>query len=208
MYRGVQALLKRDLAEAATQFLDTLSTYSCYELFDHRDFVALTVACALPGLPRADLKRRILDAPEFVSVATQLGGIGELATSLFHCDYASFLPALERAVGTMRSSWAMAAHADFVCRELRVRVYAQLLESYRSVQLASMASAFGVSVEFLDRELSRFIALGRLHCKIDKVGGIVDTNRPDSRNALYQSTIRIGDSLLNRIQKLARLVVV
>jgi hypothetical protein len=32
-----------------------------------------------------------------------------------------------------------------------------------------MAGAFGISAEFLDRELSRFIASGRLHCKIDKV---------------------------------------
>ena len=27
------------------------------------------------------------------------------------------------------------------------------------------------------RELSRFIAAGRLNCKIDKVGGVVETNR-------------------------------
>ena len=37
-----------------------------------------------------------------------------------------------------------------------------------------------------DRELSRFIAAGRLHCKIDKVGEIVETNRPDSKNYQYQ----------------------
>ena len=39
---------------------------------------------------------------------------------------------------------------------------------------------------FCDRELSRFIAAGRLHCKIDKVGGIVETNRPDNKNWQYQ----------------------
>jgi len=40
-----------------------------------------------------------------------------------------------------------------------------------------------------DRELSRFIAAGRLHCKIDKVGGIVETTRPDSKNWQYQASI-------------------
>ena len=29
----------------------------------------------------------------------------------------------------------------------------------------------------LNRELSRFISAGRLNCKIDKVGGVVETNR-------------------------------
>ena len=39
---------------------------------------------------------------------------------------------------------------------------------------------------FCYRELSRFIAVGRLNCRIDKVGGVVETNRPDSKNFLYQ----------------------
>ncbi len=39
---------------------------------------------------------------------------------------------------------------------------------------------------FVCRELSRFIASNRLHCRIDKVGGVVETNRPDSKNFLYQ----------------------
>jgi len=99
----------------------------------------------------------------------------------------------------------LAPHIRYYCREMRIRAYAQLLESYRSVQLESMAKSFGVSIEFLDRELSRFISLGRLHCKIDKVGGVVETNRPDTKNAQYLSTIKQGDLLLNRIQKLSRI---
>ncbi len=90
-----------------------------------------------------------------------------------------------------------------------------------------------VSVAFLDVELSRFISAGRLHCKIDKVAGIIETTRPDSKNALYQDTIKKvggsvcvcvsreapccmhgltdaaslqGDLLLNRIQKLSQVI--
>ena len=69
-----------------------------------------------------------------------------------------------------------------------------------------MANAFGVTVSFIDSELARFIAAGRLHCKIDKVNGIVETNRPDSKNYQYQSCIKQGDILLNRIQKLSRVI--
>ena len=80
-------------------------------------------------------------------------------------------------------------------------------ESYRSVTVASMAAAFGVSEPFLDAELSRYIATGRLHANIDKVGGVVETNRPDAKNALYQDAIKKGDQLLlNRIQKLSRVI--
>ena len=34
-----------------------------------------------------------------------------------------------------------------------------------------------IYIFFIFRELSRFIAAGRLNCKIDKVGGVVETNR-------------------------------
>ena len=54
-------------------------------------------------------------------------------------------------------------------RECRIKVYGQFLEAYKSVMVGTMAASFGVGSEFLDAELSRFIAAGKLHAKIDKV---------------------------------------
>ena len=71
------------------------------------------------------------------------------------------LPALKRA-----------AHAL-----LRAPCRRQFLESYKSVTLESMASAFDVSAGYLDSELVDFICAGRLHAKIDKVAGVIETNR-------------------------------
>ena len=53
----------------------------------------------------------------------------------------------------------------------------QFLDSYKSVTLDSMAQSFGVSVSFIDSELADFIVSGRLTAKIDKVAGVVETNR-------------------------------
>jgi 26S proteasome regulatory subunit N7 len=72
--------------------------------------------------------------------------------------------------------------------------------------LSSMASSFGISVNLLDGELSRFIASGRLNAKIDKVGDIIETSRPDKKNGQYHEVIKKGDVLLNQIQKLARVI--
>jgi 26S proteasome regulatory subunit N7 len=36
------------------------------------------------------------------------------------------------------------------------------------------------------------------------VGGIIETTRPDSKNAQYQAVITQGDVLLNRIQLLSQ----
>jgi len=114
---------------------------------------------------------------------------------------------------------------------MRIIAYAQLLESYRSLTMESMANSFGVSERFIDKyvviimddkvfqgnnlnylfvfftsDVSKFIAAGRLNCVIDKVNGIVETNRPDAKNAQYQQSIKQGDILLTRIQKLSRVI--
>ena len=75
-----------------------------------------------------------------------------------------------------------------------------------SVMLSSMAAAFNITPSFLDSELSRFIAAGRLNAKIDKVGDIIETSRSDKKSAQFQEVVKRGDLLLNRIQKLVRVI--
>jgi 26S proteasome regulatory subunit N7 len=69
-----------------------------------------------------------------------------------------------------------------------------------------MAASFGITTLMLDKELSHFIASGRLNAKIDKVGDVVETVKSDKRNAQYQDVIKKGDQLLNQVQKLVRVI--
>ena len=133
--------------------------------------------------------------------------IKEYLFSLYDCRYADFfrcLATIEQDILT--KDRYLVAHATYYVREMRIIAYNQLLQSYSSLTMKGMAQSFGCSEEFLDKELSRFIASGRLNCKIDKVRGIVETTRPDSKNFLYQEVIKKGDLLLNRVQKLSRVI--
>jgi 26S proteasome regulatory subunit N7 len=70
-----------------------------------------------------------------------------------------------------------------------------------------MAGAFGVTPSFIEEEISGFIAAGKLNCKIDKIHQFVESNRlDDPRNQVFTETLRQGDLLLNRIQKLSRVI--
>jgi len=86
-------------------------------------------------------------------------------------------------------------------REMRCKAYGQLLESYKSLSLKSMAQNFNISQEFLDQDLCRFIPNKKLNCTIDKVNGIIETNRPDNKNNQYHLLIKLGDTLLTKLQK-------
>ena len=55
-------------------------------------------------------------------------------------------------------------------------------------------------------QVSNFIVEGRLTAKIDKVANVIETTRSDARHNLYQQCIKQGDLLLNRIQKLSKIV--
>lgn len=107
---------------------------------------------------------------------------------------------------------------------MKVLAYSQLLEGYRSLTLESLSQAFGVSIEFVDRyvqqfsyfsdiidawcssDLSRYIAASRIHATIDKVHGVVETNRPDAKSAQYEMVVKQGDILLNKIQRLSKVL--
>jgi len=206
VYRGLYTMSIRDFKKAAGLFLDTIATFTSYELMDYKQFVTYTVLCCIIALERTKLREKVIKGSEILEVLHSLPNIRKFLFSLYECHYSDFFMALAEVEDLMKNDRLLCAHYAYYVREIRIMAYAQLLESYRSLTLQYMADAFGVTVGFIDQELSRFIAAGRLHCKIDKVGGIVETNRPDSKNYQYQSCIKQGDILLNRVQKLSRVI--
>jgi len=206
VYQGVYSMAVRDFKAAAQLFLDTISTFTSYELMDYVTFVKYTVYSSVIALPRAELRTKVVKGSEILEILHGEPSVREFVFSLYECRYAEFFKALAAVEDVLRSDRYLAPHRTYYVREMRIMAYSQLLESYNSLTLQYMADAFGVSVEFIDKELARFINLGRLHAKVDKVGGVVETNRPDSKNYQYQNTIKQGDVLLNRIQKLSRVI--
>ncbi|XP_075752038.1 26S proteasome non-ATPase regulatory subunit 6 isoform X1 [Rhipicephalus microplus] len=206
VYQGLYSLAVRDFKAAAASFLDTVSTFTCYELMDYQRFVTYTVLVSIIALPRVELREKVVKGSEILEVLHGVPDISEYLFSLYRCQYAVFFKKLAHVEQLLQRDRLWAPHVRFYVREMRILAYSQLLESYRSLTLQYMANAFGVTVAFIDQELARYIAAGRLHCKIDKVGEVVETNRPDSKNYQYQACIKQGDILLNRIQKLSRVI--
>ena len=208
VYEGVYKMARRDFAGATSLFLESLSTFTTYELMTYDEFVFYAVVCAVVSLKRTELKAKVIDSPEVLAVIDNIAGgsVRDMVNSLHACKYREFMLAFPDVADAVNKSTWLHAHHRYFLREARVAAYAQYLASYKSVTVASMASSFCVSEEFIDAELSNFIVEGRLNVRIDKVNGVLVTNRPDAKNALYQSYIKEGDHLLNRIQKLSRVI--
>ena len=59
MYRGVYCMSIRQFKEAATLFLDTIATFTSYELMDYPKFVTYTVLCSVIALERPKLREKV-----------------------------------------------------------------------------------------------------------------------------------------------------
>ncbi|CAH0564759.1 unnamed protein product [Brassicogethes aeneus] len=206
VYQGAYCMAVRDFKTAATLFLDTVSTFTSYELMDYKQFVRYTVYTSIISLPRNQLRDKVVKGSEILEVLHSEPFVKDYLFSLYNCQYAEFFTNLAEVESVLRKDYFLNPHYRYYVREMRILAYTQLLESYRSLTLQYMAEAFGVSKQFIDQELSTFIASGRLHCKIDRVGGIVETNRPDLKNAQFNSVVKQGDLLLTRVQKLSRVI--
>ncbi len=261
-YTGLHYLTVRSHSQAAPLLLDSLSTFTSYELCTYSNLVVYAILAGSVALKRVDFKSKVVDAPEIKAIVgsgeeklaaisgqtsagpsagdedmvdassssatpvpavvnlTTLGGghhekeapvdfspLAKLVKSLYEGDYKSFFGALsEVETNFLCQDRYMYEHRGWYVRDMRLRGYQQLLQSYRVVSLESMAKDFGVTVDFLDKDLAKFIAADRIPCTIDRVKGIIETNRPDDKNKQYADVVKQGDQLITKLQKYGQAV--
>lgn len=209
-YQGLHLLTVRSYSLAAPLLLDSLSTFTSYELCTYSSLVIYAVLAGCVSLKRVDFKAKVVDAPEIKAIlgdgedklaaligtvsagpgaqdeemtdtstatpgpaamAVNLTTLGQSATgqpevetpidftplaqlvnSLYARDYRSFFVALAAVEESFLSQDRyLYEHRGWFVREMRLRGYQQMLQSYRVVGLASMAHDFGVTVDFLDQ---------------------------------------------------------
>ncbi|KAL8803368.1 MAG: hypothetical protein Q9200_006246 [Gallowayella weberi] len=264
-YQGLHLLTIRAYNLAAPLLLDSLSTFTSYELCSYSSLVVYSVLAGSVSLKRVDFKSKVVDAPEIRAIlgdgeeklsalsgaaasgpgagdeemhdassatpvphatAVNLTALGSgqvgaqeaeapvdftplagLVRSLYVGNYQAFFLALAAVEDNFLSQDRyLYEHRSWFVREMRLRGYQQLLQSYRVVGLQSMANDFGISVDFLDADLAKFIAADRIPCTIDRVNGIIETNRPDDKNKQYADVVKHGDSLITKLQKYGQAV--
>ncbi|KAK6199933.1 26S proteasome subunit RPN7-domain-containing protein [Scheffersomyces amazonensis] len=204
-YNGIYLLATRNFSEAAKLLIDSLATFTSSELCSYQQVAQYAIVSGVLSLNRVDLKAKIIDSPEILSIyssAPTLEPLLNLTNSLYTCSYSYFFQfLLESYDNLLLPNKYLHQHANYILREMRCKAYGQLLESYKSLSLKSMAQNFNISEEFLDQDLCKFIPNKKLNCTIDKVNGIIETNRPDNKNNQYHLLIKQGDNLLTKLQK-------
>jgi 26S proteasome regulatory subunit N7 len=142
----------------------------------YHKFIFYSVTISMISLSRPDLKKKVIDSSDVLTVIREIENLSEFVNSLYNCQYNKFLTSLVEITDQLSTDKYLSKHSKFYSREMRIIGFTQFLESYKSIKMSTMAEEFGISIDFLDRELSKFISSNRLFCKIDKVGGIFKYN--------------------------------
>lgn len=204
-YNGIYLMSIRNFKEASKLLADSLSTFTSTELTTYEDVAKYALITSSIVFSRSDLKSKLLESPEILSINSNgddLLPIYNMIKSIYYTKYEEFFPSLlQTSDMILTKDKYLFEHANYYLREIRCRAYNQLLESYSSLSIKSMANLFKVSVEFLDNDLCKFIPNKKLNCIIDKVDGIIQTNKFDNKNIQYQELIKSGDALLTKLQK-------
>lgn len=91
-------------------------------------------------------------APIETEVPIDFTPLARLVRSLYTGNYSDFFLALAAVEeGFLSQERYLYEHRGWFVREMRLRAYQQLLQSYRVVGLSNMAASFGISIDFLDK---------------------------------------------------------
>lgn len=206
VYEATHLLTKRQLPEAARLFVSSISTFTATELYSYKQFVFYTILLALSSLPRADIKKNILEQSDVLSVIDSLPHVRQYAESLYKGEYAKFFVELSEIITAAAHDEYLAPHLVHYVRNVRCHTYKQYLAPFKQATLASTAKTFGISEEFAESELYRLISSGRLSARIDGEQRVIVTLRPDNKSHQYEQLIETGDSLLQRMQKINKII--
>ena len=206
VYDGLYLLFNRNFKEAGKNFLEALMTFTSYELFDFKTFVFYTAVINIISVDRKTLREKVIDNSDVLSCINDIPHLQKFLNTFYDGEYEQSFKELYFIIQVLKKDFYLSKHYNYYINEIRVKVYSQFLQSYKTVTMDNMAKVFGVSTNFIDRELSNFISQGRINAKIDKVSGIIECNHNEQNLDLYQATIKDSDILISKIHKLSKLL--
>lgn len=196
-YSAFYHLLNKQYTKSGACFYEALATFKSGELISYEKCVFYLLFSAVLTFERSDLNEKILkssDVLETINVNSK--GI-KLVNCVYHCDYNSLIESLIPFLDEINNDIFLNGQIDFFVREVKVKIYKQLLESYRSLSIDLFCDILRVSDEYVERDLCDFITDQRLDCVIDRVHRIVHV----------KEKVDLGDAeLVNRGEQLMRFV--
>lgn len=201
-YEAIYLLRKGVFKKSADLFAESLPTFESAEVCSYEKAVLYTIFAGMLSFDREGLRDKIILSSDVLEVRASVETGFRLVESFYNCDYPSLFPNLVRFLDTIAQETYLAKYTNLFCREVKLGAYRQLLQSYQSLSLESLAGIFGVSSEYVEKDLVNYIVADGLMCKIDKVDMTVFVVKKESDRV--GELLVSGDELMKMIKKRLR----
>lgn len=199
VYEGLYFLKKKDFKAAARLFSESLNTFESPELFSFDKLCLYTIFCGLISFKRNEIYDKILTSSNILEEREKLELGIRLADSFYLCDYSVLLTNIYRFVISFNDDLHLKNIKNIFLREMKVKAYKQLLSSYKTLSMQTMANILGMNVNYLENDLIKFISTDKLNCKIDRISmtvSVVEESYDETSIMLEK-----GDELLRMVRK-------
>ncbi len=91
VYEAMYLMAIRDINGASTLLESCIATFTCNEMCTYNQFMFYALLASLMHLPRTQLKKKIIDNPQVISVIKEVPCMYDLLHSFHNCDYGKYM---------------------------------------------------------------------------------------------------------------------
>jgi len=204
VYQALYYIQVRNFKEACILLLKTIPSFIATEVISFSKMIQYAILIGLFQLPRVELKLKVINNPDILQSKDCLPLLYKFLNDFYDCRYNQFFLNLIQIMNDIKQDRFLEIHSDFLLHQYRFIAYDQFLRSYKSVKLENMSKEFGLSRDFLEKDLCNYINEGMLYCDIDTVDAVVTVKRYNANDYKFRRIIKKGDYLINLLQKLSQ----
>ncbi|KZT64455.1 PCI-domain-containing protein [Daedalea quercina L-15889] len=159
------------------------------------DVAIYTTLCALSTFSRQQIRKQILNNDNFGVYIEQEPYVRELLESYMGNRFKLMLEILERYSTRHALDLHLAYHIAALTNQIRSRALVQYFQPFASIKLERMSTAFGWTVEELERQVVTLIQSGEIQARVDRQNKILKAKETDQRSALFARAIKSGETM-------------
>ncbi|KAH0831324.1 26S proteasome subunit RPN7-domain-containing protein [Lanmaoa asiatica] len=166
------------------------------------DIAIYGTLCALASLSRSAIKAQLLRNPVFSAYIEQEPYVRDLIQAYMSSDFKTTLEILSRYSTRHYIDIHLGIHVNDLTQHLRHTAVVLYFQPFETIRLDRMASAFGWSIEEVEREVVALIQSGQIQGRVDSQNKILKAKKTDHRAELFEHAMKTASDIQSTNRKL------
>ncbi|KAN0094428.1 26S proteasome subunit RPN7 domain containing protein [Tylopilus felleus] len=166
------------------------------------DIAIYGTLCALASLSRSAIKAQLLQNPIFSAYIEQEPYVRDVIQAYMSSDFKTTLEILSRYSTRHYIDIHLGVHVNDVTQHLRQTAIVLYFQPFETIRFDRMASAFGWSIEEVEREVVALIQSGQIQGRVDSQNKILKAKKTDHRAELFAHAMKTALDIQSTNRKL------